>query len=90
MSSTVTQIRRVAPQRPHDHIYDPVYTVSNMGVHLQEHNAARMGQVERVPNYDNMFSVLTTNPRHMYRLSEGTLYDSPRMCIHGGERFVAL
>jgi hypothetical protein len=70
MSSTVTQIRKVAPNRAHDHVYDPVYTVSNMKVHLQEHNAVRMGMVERVPNYDNMFSSLNTKPRHMYRVRD--------------------
>lgn len=70
MSSTVTQIRQVAANRPHDHVYDPVYTVSNMGAHLQEHNATRMSMVERVPNYDNMFSVLNSKPRHMYRVRD--------------------
>ena len=51
-----TQVRNVRPSRAHDHVYDPIYTVSNKATHYAEANAARMGSVQKVPAYDNMFS----------------------------------
>eukprot|EP00462_Mataza_sp_D1_P001095 CAMPEP_0175096900 /NCGR_PEP_ID=MMETSP0086_2-20121207/4985_1 /TAXON_ID=136419 /ORGANISM="Unknown Unknown, Strain D1" /LENGTH=896 /DNA_ID=CAMNT_0016370345 /DNA_START=28 /DNA_END=2718 /DNA_ORIENTATION=+ len=67
----------IQPTRPHDHVYDPVYTVSNMNVHLQEHQKARMTGVERVPQFPNMFSDVATHPRHAYRMKESTIQINP-------------
>lgn len=72
MSKTLVKTG-LQPTRAHDHIYDPVYTVSNQAVHLQEHQRGRLSHVERVPDYPNMFSDIPLYPRHAYRMKESAV-----------------
>uniref|UniRef100_A0A6V3KV76 Cilia- and flagella-associated protein 91 n=1 Tax=Lotharella globosa TaxID=91324 RepID=A0A6V3KV76_9EUKA len=47
----------VQASRPHDNIYDPLFE-SSSGVkgHIKQYNANMMKRLERVPNYEHMFS----------------------------------
>lgn len=66
----------VQASRQHDHIYDPVYTVSSQRVHVREYQRGRLGTVERVPDFPNMFSDLATAPSHTYRMKQASLGDN--------------
>lgn len=69
MHQSQTMVRAgVTQSRTHDHLFDPVYTVSNQTVHIQEHQRSQMSNVERVPEWNNMFSEVRTHPRHNYRM----------------------
>jgi len=66
-----TQVKTgVQATRTHDHLYDPVYTVSNMNVHVAETQKANMANVERIPVHQAMFSDVATHPRHEYRMKQ--------------------
>lgn len=97
MSQTMVKTG-IQPTRAHDHIYDPIYTVSSQNVHLQEHQRSRLSHVERVPDYPNMFSDIATHPRHAYRMKEakvqmgafppeGPLRGVPEQTVLGSLRF---
>ncbi|KAL0963416.1 hypothetical protein UPYG_G00306150 [Umbra pygmaea] len=60
----------VRTQRPHDYLYDPIYTVSGEVDHAKASFKAHasVGRVRKVPEYSSMFSQLPHYPRYSLRL----------------------
>ncbi|XP_065832082.1 cilia- and flagella-associated protein 91-like isoform X1 [Oscarella lobularis] len=73
MATTITKTiekPRVQPNRTHDYLYDPHFTVSSARDHVRETFKAQtsMNGIKRVPNFSTMFSELRHYPRATIQL----------------------
>lgn len=74
----------VQATRKHDNIYDPVfYSSSGAQTHYKTYNANMMSNLQRIPNYKNMFS--DHRPAHEVRL-KAPKYEVPVMPPTGSHK----